>query len=161
MPAGSLLGALAVTQLADRLGRKKTIILAGLIWVIGSTLQSASIVRPLFPSGSPPVVIKNHPSISQNREMLVVGRIISGISVGLASAVIPIYQSEITAPAIRGRIISLQQWCTHQSYLKSKYNKLTGFLGLFHGVFSSNTSFNSVAHTSTGPLHSEFLGASK
>jgi sugar porter (SP) family MFS transporter len=88
MPAGSLLGALAVTQLADRIGRKKTIILSGLIWVIGSTLQSASM----------------------NRDMLIVGRIISGISVGLASAVIPIYQSEITAPAIRGRIISLQQW---------------------------------------------------
>jgi sugar porter (SP) family MFS transporter len=88
MPAGSLIGALAVTQLADRIGRKKTIILAGLIWVIGSTLQCASF----------------------NRDMLIVGRIVSGISVGLASAVIPIYQSEITAPAIRGRIISLQQW---------------------------------------------------
>jgi sugar porter (SP) family MFS transporter len=88
MPAGSLIGALAVTQLADRIGRKKTIILSGLIWVIGSTLQCASI----------------------SRDMLIVGRIISGISVGLASAVVPIYQSEITAPAIRGRIISLQQW---------------------------------------------------
>ena len=32
MPAGSLMGALAVTQLADRIGRKKTIILSGLIW---------------------------------------------------------------------------------------------------------------------------------
>ena len=42
--------------------------------------------------------------------MLVAGRIISGISVGLASAVVPIYQSEITAPRIRGRIVSLQQW---------------------------------------------------
>ena len=42
--------------------------------------------------------------------MLVVGRIISGISVGLSSAVVPIYQSEITAPAIRGRMVSLQQW---------------------------------------------------
>ena len=49
MPAGSLVGALAVTQLADRIGRKKTIILSGLIWVIGSTLQSASIVCFLFP----------------------------------------------------------------------------------------------------------------
>ena len=29
MPAGSLVGALAVTQLADRIGRKKTIILSG------------------------------------------------------------------------------------------------------------------------------------
>ena len=44
--------------------------------------------------------------------MLVVGRVISGMSVGLASAVVPIYQSEITAPAIRGRIVSLQQWYT-------------------------------------------------
>jgi len=42
--------------------------------------------------------------------MLVAGRIISGISVGLSSAVVPIYQSEITAPRIRGRIVSLQQW---------------------------------------------------
>ncbi|KAF8148046.1 general substrate transporter [Crassisporium funariophilum] len=88
MPAGSLVGALAVTQLADRIGRKKTIILAGMIWVIGSILQCASV----------------------NRGMLVVGRIISGISVGLSSAVVPIYQSEITAPAIRGRMVSLQQW---------------------------------------------------
>ena len=52
MPAGSLLGALAVTQLADRIGRKKTIILSGLIWVIGSTLQCTSIVRFLFPPNS-------------------------------------------------------------------------------------------------------------
>lgn len=42
--------------------------------------------------------------------MLVAGRIISGISVGLSSAVVPLYQSEITAPSIRGRIVSLQQW---------------------------------------------------
>jgi MFS family permease len=42
--------------------------------------------------------------------MLVVGRIIAGLAVGLASAVVPIYQSEVTAPAIRGRMVSLQQW---------------------------------------------------
>ena len=49
--------------------------------------------------------------------MLVAGRIISGISVGLTSAVVPIYQSEVTAPTIRGRIVSLQEWCTRQYYL--------------------------------------------
>jgi MFS family permease len=48
--------------------------------------------------------------------MLVVGRVISGISVGLSSAVVPIYQSEITAPAIRGRMVSLQQWQLSISY---------------------------------------------
>lgn len=88
MPAGSLVGALLVTQLADRLGRKKTVILSGIVWVIGAILQCASV----------------------NRGMLVVGRIIAGLSVGIASAVVPIYQSEITAPAIRGRMVSLQQW---------------------------------------------------
>ena len=46
----------------------------------------------------------------QDRGMLVLGRIISGIAVGLASAVVPLYQSEITAPAIRGRLVSMQQW---------------------------------------------------
>lgn len=44
MPAGSLVGALAVTYLADRIGRKFTVILASLIWVIGAILQCASIV---------------------------------------------------------------------------------------------------------------------
>ena len=42
--------------------------------------------------------------------MLVVGRIISGISVGLASTTVPLYQAEVPAPHIRGRIVSVQQW---------------------------------------------------
>ncbi|PVG01236.1 general substrate transporter [Serendipita vermifera] len=88
MPAGSLFGALAVGRLADVLGRKKTIQLAGIVWVIGSILQCASV----------------------NRAMLVIGRIIAGFSVGMASATVPLYQGEITAPNIRGRMISLQQW---------------------------------------------------
>ncbi|EIN05365.1 general substrate transporter [Punctularia strigosozonata HHB-11173 SS5] len=88
MPAGSFIGALIVTSLADKIGRKKVVILSGYLWVIGSILQCAA----------------------QNRGMLVVGRIISGLCVGLASAVVPIYQSEITAPHIRGRMVSLQQW---------------------------------------------------
>jgi len=88
MPGGSLVGALMVGSLADRFGRKNTIILSGWIWVVGSILQAAC----------------------QDRAMLVVGRIISGLAVGLASATVPLYQAEITAPAIRGRLISLQQW---------------------------------------------------
>lgn len=88
MPAGSFIGALSVATLGDKIGRKKTIILSGIIWVIGCILQCAS----------------------QNRGMLVVGRIIAGLCVGLASAIVPVYQSEITPPAIRGRLVSVQQW---------------------------------------------------
>lgn len=88
MPAGSLVGALAVGRVADIIGRKWTIIAAGWIWVLGSVLQCAA----------------------QNRAMLAVGRVISGLAVGMASATVPLYQSEITAPEIRGRMVSLQQW---------------------------------------------------
>lgn len=49
MPAGSLVGALAVTFLADRIGRKNTIILASIIWVIGGVLQCAAVVRTFCP----------------------------------------------------------------------------------------------------------------
>ena len=45
MPAGSLVGALAAAQLVDSMGRKRAIIIAGIIWVIGSILQCASAVR--------------------------------------------------------------------------------------------------------------------
>ena len=42
--------------------------------------------------------------------MLVVGRVIAGICVGIASAICPVYQSEIAPKEIRGRVVSLQQW---------------------------------------------------
>ncbi|KAI0954390.1 hypothetical protein AcV7_007639 [Taiwanofungus camphoratus] len=88
MPVGSFAGALLVTKLAEKIGHKYTIILSGWVWVIGSILQCAAV----------------------DRGMLVVGRVISGLAVGIASAIVPIYQSELAAPAIRGRPISIQQW---------------------------------------------------
>lgn len=42
--------------------------------------------------------------------MLVVGRVISGLCVGIASTIVPVYQAEVAPKEIRGRIISLQQW---------------------------------------------------
>ncbi|KAG9322899.1 hypothetical protein KVV02_003426 [Mortierella alpina] len=45
-----------------------------------------------------------------NAGMLIVGRIINGVAVGLASMIVPVYQSEIAPKEIRGRIVSLQQW---------------------------------------------------
>ncbi|KAL8290405.1 hypothetical protein RQP46_002663 [Phenoliferia psychrophenolica] len=87
--------------------RKLCIIVSGLLWIVGSTTQSASYhVRDL-----------------------VAGRVISGLSVGIASSIIPIYivgefpliqksisrpglilQAEITKPGVRGRVVALQQW---------------------------------------------------
>ncbi|KAG0261849.1 hypothetical protein BG011_000612 [Mortierella polycephala] len=88
MAAGSFFGALMAGTLGDMISRKRTIMLASLIWIVGSIIQCATVNIP----------------------MLIVGRIINGVAVGLASMIVPVYQAEIAPKEIRGRIVSLQQW---------------------------------------------------
>lgn len=42
--------------------------------------------------------------------MLAVGRIINGFSVGICSAQVPVYISELAPPSLRGRLVGFQQW---------------------------------------------------
>jgi len=42
--------------------------------------------------------------------MLIVGRIINGLAVGIESAQVPVYVSEISPPSRRGRFVGAQQW---------------------------------------------------
>lgn len=61
----------------------------------------------------PPRVMTNCISIqcaSVDIGMLVVGRVIAGVCVGIASSICPVYQAEIAPKEIRGRVVSLQQW---------------------------------------------------
>ena len=88
MPFGSFFGALLSSFLADRFSRRTAIQFACIIWVIGAIVQCTCI---------------NIPS-------LCVGRAISGLSIGIASTVVPIYQAEIAPKEIRGRVVTLQQW---------------------------------------------------
>ncbi|KAM5362602.1 hypothetical protein ACJZ2D_012431 [Fusarium nematophilum] len=88
MPAGSLVGSLFSSFLADRYSRKVALQISCVLWILGSILQCAS----------------------QNIGMLCTGRVIAGFCVGIASAVVPVYQSEIAPKEIRGRVVSLQQW---------------------------------------------------
>jgi len=74
--------------LADHLSRKAAIQIACIIWTVGAIIQALSVNVP----------------------MLVVGRVIAGVCVGIASAIVPIYQAEIAPRYIRGRVVSLQQW---------------------------------------------------
>ncbi|KAJ5234099.1 Hexose transporter [Penicillium citrinum] len=88
MAAGSWLGALVSGFVSDLLGRKYAIMSGCVIWVVGSTIICAS----------------------QNIGMLIVGRIINGIAVGIESAQVPVYISELSPPSKRGRFVGLQQW---------------------------------------------------
>jgi hypothetical protein len=61
MPSGSIVGCLIAGWMANKIGHKKFIIISGIIWIVGSILQAASI----------------------NCSMLVASHIISGISVSI------------------------------------------------------------------------------
>ncbi|GAA5889561.1 hypothetical protein JCM5296_005985 [Sporobolomyces johnsonii] len=87
MPAGSFGGALVNSYISDKIGRKKTIILGAWIWVLGCIIQSAA----------------------NDVVTLVAGRVVAGIAVGILSAIVTVYQAELTKPSIRGRIVSFQQ----------------------------------------------------
>ena len=88
MPAGSLIGALSSSFLADKLSRKTAIQIAALVWIVGAILQCAS----------------------NGVALLCVGRVVGGFAIGICSAIVPVYQSEIAPKEIRGRVVSLQQW---------------------------------------------------
>jgi MFS family permease len=64
MSAGSFLGALAAGAICDSVGRRKSLMLASVIWIIGSAIQCSS----------------------QNVAQLIVGRVISGLAVGITSS---------------------------------------------------------------------------
>ncbi|EFR04701.1 high-affinity glucose transporter [Nannizzia gypsea CBS 118893] len=88
MAGGSWLGALISGFVSDHLGRKKAIMTGAIIWIIGSVITCAS----------------------QNIAMLIVGRVINGLSVGICSAQVPVYISEVAPPTKRGRLVGCQQW---------------------------------------------------
>jgi len=88
MPAGSLVGSLASSFIADRLSRRTAIQVAAAVWILGAIFQTAA----------------------NGVALLCFGRVVAGISIGIASAIVPVYQSEIAPKEIRGRVVSLQQW---------------------------------------------------
>ncbi len=83
---GSVLGA-AVSGIADKIGRKKTLIIAGLLFSI-SAFGSA---------------------IAESLTFFIIARLIGGFGVGIAAMVVPLYISEISPPKIRGRMVSMYQ----------------------------------------------------
>lgn len=84
---GAMLGAAFAGRLADRLGRRRLIIIAAVIFTAGA----------LIAAFAPTVAI------------LIAARFIIGLAVGSAALVVPLYLAEIAPTEIRGRIGSLNQ----------------------------------------------------
>jgi len=89
LSAGTFFGAIIAGDVADGFGRRTTIILGCIIFIVGVILQTAS----------------------KGLALLVVGRLIAGFGVGFVSAVIILYMSEIAPRKVRGAIVSGYQFC--------------------------------------------------
>jgi len=89
LSAGTFFGALIAGDLADWFGRRTTIILGCLIFIVGVILQTASTALGL----------------------LVAGRLVAGFGVGFVSAIIILYMSEICPKKVRGALVSGYQFC--------------------------------------------------
>ncbi|KAF9452432.1 general substrate transporter [Macrolepiota fuliginosa MF-IS2] len=83
---GCLVGALSNLWVGDRLGRRRTIILGGVIMIIGAIIQAASF------------------SYAQ----ILVARVITGLGNGLNTSTVPSYHAECSPAAKRGALIMIE-----------------------------------------------------
>ena len=96
---GCVVGALAASPVSMRLGRKGGLIVAALMFLLGS-LGSAVPEIGLGPIGElGPAAL----------EPFIFYRILGGMGVGIASMLSPLYIAEISPSAIRGRLVSFNQ----------------------------------------------------
>ena len=85
--AGAAAGAAAAGSISDRFGRRRVILATGLIFILGSLVTA----------------------LAPDLGLLLVGRLIVGAGIGVASMLTPLYLAE-TAPAqSRGALVSLNQ----------------------------------------------------
>ncbi|KKK16421.1 hypothetical protein P175DRAFT_0496813 [Aspergillus ochraceoroseus IBT 24754] len=87
LSAGTFFGALGAAPIADRLGRRWSLIASSFVFILGVALQTAATAIPIF----------------------LAGRFFAGFGVGLISALIPLYQSETAPRWIRGSIVGAYQ----------------------------------------------------
>jgi SP family arabinose:H+ symporter-like MFS transporter len=84
---GCIVGVSFSGDLSDRLGRKKLLFLSAFLFLISAI--GCSLVSEL--------------------NLLIAARLLGGIGVGIASIVVPLYLSEISPAAIRGRLVTFYQ----------------------------------------------------
>ncbi|XP_055356052.1 uncharacterized protein LOC129601301 [Paramacrobiotus metropolitanus] len=87
---GCIAGAACASILADFLGRRYSIFTGSVFYMVGGTMQTGC----------------------SHLVTLYIGRVVSGIGVGLMSAVVPLYISETSKTSIRGRLITTFQLMT-------------------------------------------------
>lgn len=83
---GAFISSLIVGRLGDIIGRRKTILYGSCIFFVGGALQT----------------------LASTLAMMMLGRIIAGLGVGMLSTIVPVYQSEISPPHNRGKLACIE-----------------------------------------------------
>ncbi|EXJ61686.1 hypothetical protein A1O7_02115 [Cladophialophora yegresii CBS 114405] len=82
---GGFFGTLSCLKSADWLGRRKALFYAGIVTTIGGALQAGSV----------------------NIGMYIFSRFLTGVGIGALVTLVPLYQSEIAPPKIRGFLVAM------------------------------------------------------
>lgn len=85
--AGAALGAMVAGPLADKFGRKVVILVVAVIFFAGAIISALATIL----------------------SVLVIGRFMVGVGIGVASMLTPLYLAETAPPARRGALVSLNQ----------------------------------------------------
>ncbi len=85
--AGAVVGSAFSGRFADYFGRRNVLIITALVFVVG-TLGSA---------------------MAHSIQFLIIGRVVVGVAIGIASFTAPLYISEVAPAAYRGALVSLNQ----------------------------------------------------
>jgi sugar porter (SP) family MFS transporter len=104
---GAFFGAAFAGPSGDILGRRLTILIGAVIFCVGGAVQTGA----------------------QNIPGLYVGRLFAGLGVGFLTMMIPLYQSELAHPSIRGRITALQQFMLGVGALVASWVGYGTFIG--------------------------------
>jgi SP family sugar:H+ symporter-like MFS transporter len=84
---GSSIGAFGAGRMADIIGRRGVMMLSAILFLVSALLAGAAGSSAIF----------------------IIARIVGGLGVGAASVISPVYISEVTPAAVRGRLSSVQQ----------------------------------------------------
>ncbi|CUA70978.1 High-affinity glucose transporter [Kluyveromyces lactis NRRL Y-1140] [Rhizoctonia solani] len=101
-PNDDILGAVVSTiagWLAGRVGRKRTIQAGSLVAILGCSLQTGA----------------------RNINFLLGGRVLAGLAIGILSMIVPLYQSEISPPKMRGFLTGMTQFMIGMGFLVANW----------------------------------------
>jgi MFS transporter, SP family, galactose:H+ symporter len=85
---GCILGSSVAGSIADRGGRRITLLVSGIIFAVGAVLSA----------------------IAPSEDVLLAGRLVVGVAIGFCSVVAPLYISEVAPADVRGAMVSLYQF---------------------------------------------------